>query len=69
MAAELHATKSALEAQSEETERLCEKFSHLNVRNVNKRIKRRDDKIEKFKLQIEALEQEIDEKSEVTEQM
>ena len=31
LAAELHATKFALEAQSEETERLCEKFSHLNV--------------------------------------
>ena len=39
------------------------------MRNVNKRIKRRDDKIEKFKLQNEALEQEIDENSEVTEQM
>ena len=68
LAAELHATESVLEAQKEETEELCEKFSHLNVRNVNKRIKRRDDKIENFKLQVEALEQEIDKKSEVVEQ-
>ena len=68
LAAELHATESALEAQKEETEELCEKFSHLNVRNVNKRIKRRDDKIENFKLQVEALEQEIDKKYEVIEQ-
>ena len=37
------------------------------MRNVNKRIKRRDAKIEKYKLQVEALEQEIDEKSEVIE--
>ena len=45
LATELHATESALEAQKEETEKLCEKLSHLNVRNVNKRIKRRDAKI------------------------
>ena len=49
LAVELHAAESALEAQKEETEKLCEKLSHLNVRNVNKRIKRRDDKIEKCK--------------------
>ena len=65
---ELHVTESALEAQKEETEKLCERFRHLNVRNVNKRIKRRDDKIETFQLQIKALEQEIDQKSEVIEQ-
>ena len=70
LATELHATESALEAhdQKEETEKLCEKLSHLNVRNVNKRIKWRDAKIEKYKLQVEALEQEVDEKSEVIEQ-
>ena len=38
-------------------------MSHLSVRNVNKRIKRRDNKIEDLQLQVEALEQEIDEQS------
>ena len=33
------------------------------MRNVNKRIKRRDNKIEDVQLQVEALEQEIDEQS------
>ena len=61
-------TESALEAQKEETEKLCEKFSHLNVRNVNKRMKRRDDKIATCKMQIKALEQEVGEKSEIIEQ-
>ena len=47
LAVELHVAESALEAQKEETEKLCEKLSHLNVQNVNKNIKRKDDKIEK----------------------
>ena len=68
LVAELHVTESALEAQKEEIEKLCEKFSHLNVRNVNKRIKRRDDKIATCKMQIKALEQEVGEKSEIVEQ-
>jgi len=63
LATELYATKSALETKTEETERLCEKMSHLSVRNVNKRIKRRDDKIDDLKMQVEALEQEADEQS------
>ena len=60
--------ESELEAQKEETEKLCEKFSHLNVRNVNKKIKRGDDKIATCKMQIKALEQEVDKKSEIIEQ-
>ena len=34
------------------------------MRNFNKRIKRRDNKIEDLKLQVEALEQETDEQFE-----
>ena len=68
LAVELHAAESALDAQKEETEKLCERLSHLNVRNVNKKIKRRDDKIEKYKSQLEALEHEVDRKSEEIEQ-
>ena len=68
LVAELHVTESALEAQKEETEKLCKKVSHLKVRNVNKRIKRRDDKIATCKMQIKALEQEVDKKSEIIEQ-
>ena len=68
LVAELNVTESALEAQKEETEKLCEKFSHLKVRNVNKRIKRRDDKIATCKMQIKVLEQEVDKKSEIIEQ-
>ena len=36
---------------------------HLSARNFNKRIKRRDNKTEDLKLQVEALEQETDEQS------
>ena len=47
LAVELHAAESALDlsTQKEETDKLCERLSHLNVRNVNKKIKRRDDMI------------------------
>ena len=38
LAVELHAAESASETQKEETEKLCEKLSHLNVRNVNKKL-------------------------------
>ena len=38
------------------------------MRNVNKRIKRRDDKIATCKMQIKALEEEVDKKSEIIEQ-
>jgi len=67
LAAELHTVESALETQNKETEKLCEKFSHLNVRNVNKRIKRRDEKIKNCQSQIKALVQEVDKKSEIIE--
>ena len=53
-------TESTLEDQKEETEKLCKKFSHSNIHNINKRIKQRDDKIETFKLQIESLGKELD---------
>ena len=65
---ELNVTESALEAQKEETEKLCEKFSHLKVQNVKKRIKRRDDKIATCKMQIKVLEQEVGKPSEIIEQ-
>ena len=68
LAVELHAAESALDAQKEETEKLCERLGHLNVRNVNKKIKRSDDKIEKYKSQLEALEHEVYGKSEEIEQ-
>lgn len=67
LATELYVTASALEAQKKKQinyVRIC----HLNVRNVNKRIKQWDNKIEDLQLQIEVLEQEISEKSKVIKQ-
>ena len=63
LVAELNVTESALEAQKRRNrENYVKKFSHLKVRNVNKRIKRRDDKIATCKMQIKVLEQEVDKK-------
>ena len=61
LATELYDTASTLEATKRESDKLSEKISHFSVRNVNKRIKRRDDKIQDLQLQAEALEKEIDE--------
>ena len=56
------------ESAPEAKKKLYQKFNHLNVRNVNKRIKQRDDKITTCKIQIKALEEEVDKKSEIIEQ-
>ena len=49
---------SALAKEKTETEELTAKLSKLSVRNVNKRIKRRDDKIAESQAQIKEMERD-----------
>ena len=49
---------SALAKEKTETEELTAKLSKLSVRNVNKRIKRRDDKIAESQVQIKEMERD-----------
>ena len=48
----------ALAKEKAETEELAAKLSKLSVRNVNKRIKRRDDKIAESQAQIKEMERD-----------
>ena len=53
-----HIEDSALAKEKAETEELTAKLSKLSVRNVNKRIKRRDDKIAESQAQIKEMERD-----------
>ena len=49
LAVELASTKKSFDLQQEATDKLTEKLSKLSVRNVNKKLKRRDDQIVSLK--------------------
>ena len=52
LAVELASTKKSFDLQQEATDKLTEKLSKLSVRNVNKKLKRRDDQIVSLKEQV-----------------
>ena len=45
LAAELTSTKESLDLEQAKTDQLSEKLSKLSIRNVNKRLRRRDNQI------------------------
>ena len=57
LASELSDMKKALDSKHQEIEHLTAKLSKLNVRNVNKRIKRRDELIAKLKEEVKDKQQ------------
>ena len=63
LAHELHDTKCKLNEKEMETDALTEKLSQLSVRNVNKKLSRRDKKIEELQSQKNFLQAEVEEKS------
>ena len=48
LAGELKRSEDALNDQKLKTDELCAKLSKLSIRNVNKKLKRRDNKIKKI---------------------
>ena len=52
LAAELTSTKQSFDLQQTATDKLTEKLSKLSVRNVNKKLRRRDDQIVSLKEQV-----------------
>ena len=58
LAEELHTTKQQLDQQQAVTDELTDKLRQLSVRNVNKRIRRRDKKIEEAESQVSQLQEE-----------
>ena len=52
LATELASTKESLDLEQAKTDQLAEKLSKLSVRNVNKRLRRRDDQIVCLKEQV-----------------
>ena len=52
LAAELAATKESLDPEQSKTDKLAEKLSKVSIRNVNKRLQRRDDQIVSLKEQV-----------------
>ena len=65
LAGELQESEAALSDQKLKTDELAAKLSKLSVRNVNKRLKRRDEKIMDNKHCIDSLTQEVEGKSAV----
>ena len=61
LAGKLERSKDALNDQKLKTDELCAKLSKLSIRNVNKKLKRRDNKIKKSMLHGQ-LKKEIEDK-------
>ena len=63
LAGELHKSEAALNDEKMKTDELSAKLSKLNIRNVNKKLKRRDNKIKESQCCMENLTKEIKSKS------
>ena len=63
LAGELQESEAALNDQKLRTDELTAKLSKLNIRNVNKKLKRRDDKISDSQCCIDNLTKEVEVKS------
>ena len=55
LAKELIGTQEQLENECRKTEELASQLSKLSVRNVNKRLKRRDENVKKCKQKVSSL--------------
>ena len=55
LARELTSTQQALEVEVSKTEKLTSKLKEVNIRNINKRIRRRDEKIKSFESEVTSL--------------
>ena len=69
IAAELHVANAALHDEQNKTEELATKLSKLSVQNVNKKLRRRDDRIHSAECQIHSLTQNIEAKTETVEKL
>ena len=63
LAGELQESEAALSDQKLKTDELAAKLSKLSIRNVNKKLKRRDDKITESQHCIDNLTKEVEVKS------
>lgn len=66
---ELSATQKNLDAERLKTEQLTAKLRKLSVRNTNKKLKRRDEKIKNYKDKIDELEQDKLSQAEVIDEL
>ena len=58
LATELNSTKEELVVEQQKSEELCAKLSKLSVRNVNRKLKRRDEKIQHYESEVTQLASE-----------
>ena len=63
LAQELHLTKQQLDEQQMKTDTLTDKLRQLSIRNINKKISRRDKKLEESQSQVSILQDEVKEKT------
>ena len=63
LAQELHVAKQQLDDQQTKTDLLTDKLRQLSVRNINKKLSRRDKKLEESQSQLSLLQEEVQEKT------
>ena len=63
LAQELHITKQQLDDQQTKTDTLTDKLRQLSIRNINKKLSRRDKKLEESQSQLSLLQEEVQEKT------
>ena len=62
-AQELHVAKQQLDDQQTKTDLLTDKLRQLSIRNINKKLSRRDKKLEESQSQLSLLQEEVQEKT------